>query len=33
MKIADDLLAEAARIIPVTMPVSYLGAGSVNLFA
>jgi flagellar hook-length control protein FliK len=33
MKIADDLLAEAARIIPATMPVSYLGAGSVNLFA
>lgn len=32
-KISNDLLAEAAKIIPATMPVSYIGARSVNLYA
>ncbi|MBK7140711.1 MAG: flagellar hook-length control protein FliK [bacterium] len=32
-RIADDLLAEASKIVPAAMPVSYLGAGSVNLYA
>jgi flagellar hook-length control protein FliK len=32
-KISNDLLAEAAKIIPASMPVSYIGASSVNLYA
>ncbi len=33
MKFADELLSDAAMILPASRPVSFIGAGSVNLFA
>ncbi|MCM2271326.1 MAG: flagellar hook-length control protein FliK [candidate division Zixibacteria bacterium] len=33
MKFADELLNDAAMILPASRPVSFIGAGSVNLFA